>query len=145
MNRQEIVDSILMERIDEENAVSFRASCFCSKCEHTDESFVHNANELEARTATIAKMMAHLARAHDLIPDDQRPPTLLQTADSLMLRGAPAIIVLRSGARIVCEKITKTSVTISGLSIGAIEFVRDGMADRVLIDDIAEMLEDPSQ
>jgi hypothetical protein len=70
MNREDLVNLIPIERIEEEGVVSFFAQCPERECKHDDESVVHYGNEAEARLATIGKIMNHLRLDHGIVPDD---------------------------------------------------------------------------
>ena len=68
MNRDELVQRIYVERIEEDSEIFFEA--YCPYCHNTEECMVDHGNDDEARNIAIGKMVDHLREAHKVIMDD---------------------------------------------------------------------------
>ena len=62
--------------------------------------------------------------------------TILQKAENIMLQGKPCLITLRNGKKFECAKITKTSITIIGNTIGSIGVLPIDHAKDISVEDI---------
>jgi hypothetical protein len=69
MNRDELVQLIYVERIEEDSEIFFEA--YCPYCHETEECMVDHGKDDEARTGVIRKMVDHLRQAHKITIDDE--------------------------------------------------------------------------
>jgi len=68
MNRDELIQLIFVERIEEDSEIFFEA--YCPYCNDTEECMVDHGQDVEARRIAIGKMVDHVRKAHEIIVED---------------------------------------------------------------------------
>jgi hypothetical protein len=69
MNRDELVQLIYLERIEEDSEIFFEA--YCPYCRDIEECMVDHGKDQEARAGAVRKMLDHLREAHKVTIVDE--------------------------------------------------------------------------